>query len=151
MKKFKFTLEAVHKVRELREDREKLVLGELQSEVNKAAAHHESIEGSRAIAMEDYAHRLRSGEQFDPLEMQLHSSHFESLNRLRMEAEKELENKQQACLRQGENVAAAMREVKVTDRLRETQKTRHDLEYARREQNDIDELISASFARQIIN
>jgi flagellar export protein FliJ len=151
MKKFKFKLEAVHKVRELREDREKLVLGELQAEVNKAAAHHETIEGSRIAAMADYAHRLRTGEQFNPIEMQLHASHFESLNRLRMEAEKELEDKRLACLRQGENVAAAMREVKVTGRLRETQKTRHDLEDSRREQNDIDELISASFARQIIN
>jgi flagellar export protein FliJ len=150
MKKFKFTLEAVHKVREMRQDREKLVLGELQGEVNKAAARHENIQGSRVAAMDNYALRLCSGEQFDPIEMQLHSSHFESLNRLRMEAEQELEDKRQACLRQGETVAAAMREVKVTDRLRETQKTRHDLEYARREQNDIDELISASFARQII-
>lgn len=150
MKKFKFKLETVHKVRELREDKEKLVLGELRTEVNKAAAHHENIQVSRGAAMEDYAQRLRAGEQFDPLEMQLHSSHFESLNRLRVEAEKELEEKKQAYHRQGENVAAAMREVKVTNKLHETQKARHELEYARREQSDIDELISASFARQII-
>jgi flagellar export protein FliJ len=150
MKKFKFTLQTVHKVRELREDREKLVLGELQAEVNKAAAHHEIIQGSRAAAMDDYARRLRSGEQFDPLEMQLHSNHFESLNRMRQEAEKELEDRRQAYLRQGENVAVAMRETKVTNQLREAQLARHELEYARREQNDIDELISASFAREIL-
>jgi flagellar export protein FliJ len=150
MKTFKFTLKTVHKVREMKEDREKIVLGECRAEVDQAAAHHENIEGSRVAAMEDYAQRLRSGEQFDALEMHLHSAHFDSLNRLRIDAEKELVNKKDAYLKQGENVAAAMREVKVTNRLRETQKARYDLEFARQEQNDIDELISASFARQIL-
>jgi flagellar export protein FliJ len=149
MKKFAFTLQTVHKVREMRQDQEKLIFGELQAEVNQAAAHLENIEKPRTAAMESYSKRLRSGEQFDPLEMQLHSSHFESLIRLRQDAEKELEGKKQACLRQGENVAQAIREVKVTNRLRETQKARHALESAREEQNNIDELVSANFARQI--
>lgn len=150
MKKFEFTLKTVHKVRELHEDREKLVLGERRAEVDQAAARHEYIEDSRTAAMEDYAQRLKAGEQLDALEMLLHSAHFDSLNRMRIESEKELEIKKDAYVKQGENVAAAMRAVQVTNRLRETQKARYDLEFARQEQNDIDELISASFARQIL-
>jgi flagellar export protein FliJ len=149
MKKFSFTLKTVHKVREMREDQEKLIFGELQAQVNQAAAHLENIERPRSAAMEKYAKRLRSGEQFDPMEMQLHSNHFESLIRLRQDAEKELEGKKQACLRQGETVAHAIREVKVTNRLRETQRARYELEFSREEQNNIDELVSATFARQI--
>lgn len=133
----------------MRQDQEKLIFGELQAEVNQAAAYLENIEKPRTAAMERYSRRLRSGEQFDALEMQLHSNHFESLIRLRQDAEKELEGKKQACLRQGETVAHAIREVKVTNRLRETQRARYELESAREEQNNIDELVSATFARQI--
>ena len=82
--------------------------------------------------------------------MVLHSNHFEALNRRQQEAEKVLAQKQQECEAQSKTLASAMREVKITDRLRETQKSRYDLEFAREEQNDIDELISASFARQIL-
>lgn len=149
MKKFKFTLQTVHKVREMRQEKEKLVLGELQAELNKAAERVAHIEKMRIDAIEKYARRLNSGEQVCVMEMELNSNHFASVNCLQQEAETILKQKQQAYLRQGATVAAAMREVKITDRLRETQKSRHQTEFARQEQNNLDEMVSASYARKM--
>ena len=150
MKKFEFSLQTVHNVREMRQDKEKIVLSERQAEVNKAAASVAHFEKLRFESIENYSQRLNSGEQLSAREMELNLNHFASLNRLQQEAEKVLEQKKQACLQQGETVADAMREVKITDRLRETQKARHQIEFARQEQNNIDELVSANFARQIL-
>lgn len=150
MKKFKFTLQTVHNVREMRQEKEKIVLGELQTEANKISLQVAQIEKTRIDAIESYAQRLNSGEQLNAMEMELNLNHFASLNRLQQEAEKVLEQKNKACQMQGKTVAAAMREVKITDRLRETQQIRHQMESARQEQNSIDEMISANFARQMV-
>lgn len=150
MKKFKFSLQTVHNVREMRQEKEKLVFSELQADAAKTADQIAQIEKLRVEAIEVYARRLNAGEQISATEMELHSNHFTSLNRLQIEAEKVLEQKNQACVNQGETVAAAMREVKITDRLRETQKARHQVEFARHEQNNIDELVSATFARKLL-
>jgi flagellar export protein FliJ len=148
MKKFKFTLQTVHSVRETRQEKESLTLAELRAEAGQAAARVASIEKIRLQTIEDYTLRLHSGEQLNAMEMELNSNHFASLNNLQKEAEKVLQEKKQACLRQVEIVTAAMREVKVTDQLRETQKERHQLEFARLEQNNVDELVSTNFARR---
>ena len=150
MKKFKFTLETVHNVREMREEKEKLVLSELQNAVNKAAARVEHLGKLRIDSIENYARRLKGGEQVSTMEMELNSNHFASLNCLQQEAERVLELKKLACQRQSETVAAAMREVKITDRLRETQKSRHRLEFSRQEQNNLDELVTVNYARQML-
>ncbi len=149
MKKFKFTLQTVHKVREMRQEKEKIVLGELRAEADDAASHAANVEKLRSEAIDNYSRRLKSDERLNPMEMELNSNHFASLMRLQQEAENIVEQKKRACVRQGETVAAAMREVKVTDQLRETQKERHQQEFARQEQNSIDELVTTKFARQM--
>lgn len=149
MKKFKFTLQTVHNVRELREEKEKLLFSQLQADASKAALRVAEIEIMRSEAIDNYAQRLKSGEQLNAVEMELNLNHFAALNRLQQEAEKVLEQKKQACQRQSTAVAAAMREVKITNRLRETQQERYKNEFERQEQNNLDELVSANFARQI--
>ena len=44
MKKFKFTLQTVHNVREMQQEKEELVLSERQTEVNQATARLAEIE-----------------------------------------------------------------------------------------------------------
>jgi len=148
MKKFKFTLQTVHNVREMRQEKEELILGQLQTEAVVAEEAVAQIENSRQTAIENYSLRLRSGEQLNPMEMELNSKHFASLNQRRIEGEQIVAQKKQACVRQTQTVAGAMREVKITGRLKETQQLRHDLDFARAEQNGIDELLSTRFARQ---
>lgn len=150
MKKFAFTLQSVHKVREFRKEKELNILSELQAQVESATMRVAEIERQRLEAMSRYAERLNARESISPLEMELNSNHFASLNRLQQEAEAVLVMKRQECSRQAGVVAAAAREVKVTDRLREIQKEKHRLEADRAEQNGIDELVSANFARRSV-
>jgi flagellar export protein FliJ len=149
MKKFKFTLQTVHNVREMKQEKEEFILGELQMEAAKAAQFVSEVEQMRFKAIDNYASRLQSGAALDAFELELNSNHIAALDRLRREAQNALEIKKQACLQQSKTVAAAMREVKITDRLRENQQSRHRLEFDRYEQNALDELVSANFARRM--
>ena len=149
MRKFKFTLQSVHNVREMRQEREGLILAQLQAEADTAAATVANIGQMRLQAIDDYALRLGGGEQMTSMEMELNSNHFASLNRLQQEAERTLAEKNHACRGQSEKVALAMREVKITDQLRDNQRSRHESEYQRQEQNSVDEMISTRFARQL--
>jgi flagellar export protein FliJ len=149
MKKFKFTLQTVHNVREMREEKEKLVLSELQTEAERIAHQIEHIEKLRFESIENYARRLSAGEQISAMEMELNSNHFASLNRLQQETEKLLEQKKGACSAQRAKLAAAAREVQITERLREHQAKRHRLQLEQYEQTAIDEMVSANFARKI--
>lgn len=150
MKKFKFTLDTVHKVREIHQERESVRLSELQNEAAKAAERVSEIERMGNEAVENYSKRLNCGGQLDPAEMELSSKHFTSLNVMKKEAEVTLAQKQAACHIQVQTVARAMRQVKVTNSLRESQFERHQQEYSRQEQNSVDELVSATFARRIL-
>ncbi|MEQ1644604.1 MAG: hypothetical protein ABL959_14240, partial [Pyrinomonadaceae bacterium] len=122
MKKFKFSLDTVHKVREIRQEKESITLAELQMEAEKAAVRVAEIESLRHEAMENYLRRLTSGDQLSASELELNSNHFASLDRLQKEAEAELKVRKQACLQQIGLVSEAMRDVKITDKLREAQK-----------------------------
>ena len=83
-------------------------------------------------------------------EMELNTNHIAALDRSIREAKAVIEQKKQARAEQTQIVAAASREVKVTERLRETQKARHALELDRREQTAMDELVSANYSRKML-
>lgn len=150
MKKFKFTLQTVHSVREMRQEKEELVFSQMQSEANAAAERIAHIEKMRFEAIEKYTQKLKAGEFVCAKELEMNSNHFASLDRLQREAEKVLEDKKRACDAQSRKLAAAVREVKITNRLRETQAVRHKLELDRQEQTNLDEIVSANFARRLI-
>lgn len=148
MKKFKFTLDSVHKVREIKKERESVILSELRAEAERAAKRVEHIEAMRYEAIENYTRRIAAGERLDALEMELSSKHFASLDRLQKDAEATLAARNQACQIQIAAVTEAMRGVKITENLRETQRDRHKTEFERQERNNVDELISTAFARR---
>ncbi len=149
MKKFKFTLQTVHNVREMKQDKELQILSELQNEAAKAAEQVTEIENLRERAIENYSRRLEAGEQIAAFELELNSNHLSALDRLIREAVQILEAKKQACAQQGKTVAAATQQVKITNQLHDNQKQKHQLEVSRYEQNALDELVSANFARRM--
>jgi flagellar export protein FliJ len=148
MKKFKFTLDSVHRVREIRKERETSVLAGLRADAERAEKRVAHIEDLRREAIETYTRRLARGERIDAMEMELSSRHFSSLDRLQLEAEAHLAERRRACEAQVLKVTEAMREVKITENLRETQHERHRFETDRREQVGIDEMVAAGFARE---
>lgn len=147
MKKFKFTLDSVHRVREIKKERESAVLANLRAEALRAEKRVAHIEDLRREAIETYTRRLTRGERIDALEMELSSRHFASLDRLQLEAEAELAERRKACEAQMGHLTEAMREVKITENLRETQRERHRFETERQEQANIDEMVATGFAR----
>lgn len=147
MKKFKFNLQSVHNVRELRQEREQQTLAQFHSEVVKTQERIKNIEKMRFDAVKAYTHKLERGSLVDPFELEMNSNHISSLDRLRREAERELLEKKKQFVAQAQTVAAAAQQVQVTERLREKQMNRYRLESSRREQNEVDELMSAKYAR----
>ena len=149
MKKFKFTLSAVHNVREMRQEKEQLVYSQLQAEAAAVAEQLTEAENKRRTTLDCYARRLASGEIVDPLEMELSAKYLLSLDRLERESKKVLAQKKQACDRQSVNVTAAHQAVKATAKIRETQVARYNLEFARTEQTNLDEITSLNYARTL--
>ena len=150
MKKFKFTLQTVHSVREMLREKEELSLAEMQTEVSRAVAYLSEVERARLEAIEKYTRKLKQGEAMNPFEMELNTNHLRSLDFKIREAQTDVNRKQQAVSAQSEIVAAAGRKVKVTERLRENQQMRHRTELERCEQTAIDDLVSANFARRML-
>ncbi len=150
MKKFKFSLQTIHNVREMRQEKEELVLSQLQAEANKCVERIKQIEQLQQRAIEDYGNILRCGEAMDISEIQMQSNHISTLDRLRRQELENLEQKKHLCRNQQTTLAAAAREVKVTQKLRETQQQRHRIELDRHEQNALDEMVSANYARKMI-
>lgn len=149
MKKFKFTLQTVHNVREMRQEKEQLVLAGLQNEAAQAAEQIEKIEEAYILAIENYGHKLGNGKAMNIGEMELDAMYLSALERQKRRAIEILNEKKQACMQQGVKLAATAREVKITDRLRENQVLRHRLETAKHEQTALDEMVSANFAREL--
>lgn len=151
MKKFKFTLQTVHNVREMKQEREEMTLAEIIMEVNRATERIAQIEKMRLEAVEKYTQRLRAGEVLNATEMELNAKYFNSLDGLQREAEKHLSEKNLACTAQRVKLAGAAREVKITERLREQQYLRHQLEADKQQQINLDEIVSAGYARKMRN
>lgn len=150
MKKFKFTLQTVHNVREMVQEREQIALAHLQKEADETANKLARIEKMELAAIADYTAKLRVGELMNIGEMELELKHISALDKLKRETEELLKQKNEACNAQRRKLALAAREVKVTNRLRETQETRHRLENARQEQIALDEIVAANYARRLI-
>ena len=146
MKKFEFKLSTVHKVREMKEEKETAKLASLRSEVQEAEQLIEEIESARMDVMNKYLDGLQSGMPLNAAELDLYSKHFATLERRRIEAEEELKEKRNACSEQTRVLAEAAKGVKITETLRDKQKSRYDLERSKKEQTALDEITSAKFA-----
>ncbi len=148
MKKFQFSLQTVHNVREMKQEREEAVLAQLNAEAAEAMSQVVNAENNRIKAYDDYTERLQVG-TLDPMEMVLTTNYLAALTNYEQHARQSLELKKQSCQRQTENVVAAAREVKATATLRKSQHARYTLNANRAEQNALDEINSINFARKM--
>jgi len=149
MKKFKFNLQTVHDVREIRQEKEQLALAELQTEAKIIAERIKQFENMRITAIDNYKRKMKAGDTISVFELELITDHIADLDRQRMQAQEELKEKNIECAEQQNHLAAAYREVKVTDKLRENQRALHKLETMRTEQNSLDEIVIAKHTRQM--
>lgn len=149
MKKFKFTLQSVHNVREMLEEKELMVLSGLNLDAERAEERLTQIEKRLLAAVENYNRKLTAGAPVNVIEMELNSKHISALEKQKVEAREELLKKRNACAQQMALVTQAAQEVKVTGRLRENQVTTHRSMIAKKEQNTLDEMVTIGFARKL--
>ncbi len=150
MKKFKFTLQAVHDLRESRRERAERELAEANSELYRANAQLEEVVRARQKALDRYMMLYQSRE----LDVSMIGAHTDFLGSLFLrereartfiaEAELRLEEKRRG-------VTEAMRETETTAKLREHQRDLHRQESNRNEQTMLDEMaVMAAARRQLI-
>lgn len=149
MKKFKFSLQTVHNLRESKRDKEEQELIGLRKHVEEATARIERIECERAELADNYGAKLQSG-AIDPIEAAMTSNYMTVLAHRERNARTNLKQAEHAVDRQRIKLVEAERDVEATSRLRERQLQRHEQEAARKEQNLLDELATVATARRLV-
>jgi flagellar export protein FliJ len=149
MKKFKFTLQAVHNLRESRRDNARQELVQLQTTASEAAERLEQTTQERLETIDNFSSKMQSG-PIDPMEAALTTNYIAALVQREREAQYQLSLSIAAVEKQRLKVIEAAREVEATSVLRERQLARHELEASRAEQNFLDEITSVTIARKIL-
>lgn len=146
MKKFRFSLQTLHDLREARRDEAERTLVRTAAASAEAAETLSETRLAHARASDAYAHSLRAGE-IDPFEATLSVNYIASLLQREREDHARLKERERAHEAQQKITADAACEAEATSRLRDRQRERHRLETARTEQGILDEMATLSHAR----
>ena len=147
MKRFKFTLQSVHEIREFRRETAERAFAAAASLLSQTRRQLEECRRIYHSSLDRYLLIYQSRE----IEANMITAHTDFLASL-LQRERELREQITELERQVEakrqTLTEAMRETKTTGRLRERHRERHDLEIARKEQSLLDEMAVVSNARQ---
>lgn len=146
MKKFRFSLQTVHDLREARRDEAERALAHAAAAVSEAAEQLEETIMVHTRATEAFASKLQSGE-INSFEAELSVNYLAALTRRKREAHSRLTELERTREQQREMTIEAARSAETTARLRERQHERHQLQTARAEQQSLDEMATLAQAR----
>ena len=149
MKRFRFSLQSVHDLRETLRDEAERQLALAMAEA--AAASKRITEAEELIVRTgaDFAARLQSGKVLDPQEAALCADYLSVLVRRIKDEKIRLKDLESACEFKRLAVVEAARAAEATAKLRDRQQSRHTAEAARHEQNMLDEIATLSSARRV--
>jgi flagellar export protein FliJ len=148
MKKFRFSLQAVHDLREARRDEAERALARTATAAQEAAERLEETRDAHARASDAFAGRLQFGE-IDPFEATLSVNYLASLLKRERDDHARLQERERVHEAQRAITTEAARAAEATSRLRERQRERHKLETSRAEQEMLDEMATLAQARLI--
>jgi flagellar export protein FliJ len=148
MRRFRFSLQPVHDLRQLRLDEAEREFGRASQEVAAAAAALAEAGRVRLAATEAYSAALTRG-SLDPHEIMLRNDYLTSLALQERESRERLEALARELDRRREAMAAAAREADATGKLRERQLARHRAEADRAEQLNLDDMATLATARRL--
>lgn len=147
MKRFKFSLQTLHEIRQRAREEAESKLSQAQAKVVNAEAALEQAHLARKLALENNAQYLGVG-QINPHEIAMRADYIAVLDRRIAEAWQQLNEAQlERDARMREAIAAATA-AEATTKLREKHRARHDSEVARTEQEWLDELATLASARR---
>jgi flagellar export protein FliJ len=145
MKRFKFSLETVHNLREMRRDEAERQLEQSAAQVSAARAVVEQIEQHRDAVETELA---RATGPLCTHELALQVSYLEFLNQREQETQQHLAVLEGQHEAQCETTLTAARAAEVTEQLRARQQARHATAVARVEQLLLDEIAIAATLRK---
>jgi len=147
MKRFKFSLQAVHDFREMRRENAERELAQAAAELERANALLDEVLRARQTATQNYTEIISSRELNAPT-MVAHTDYLGSLIRREREARAQIAAAERMVEAKRQVLVEAKRESETTAKIREQQQQRHELDAARKEQNTLDELAVASVSRR---
>lgn len=147
MKQFKYSLQAVHDVREIQRDHAEIQVGRVVSELTQTVLLLESVIETRKRAAEE-VRKLHNSPTIEPAIAATHSEYLNSLILRERELRKRVSEVEQRVATERQNLTERCRDAKVTAKICDRQRTRHQLETARWEQKSLDEIAVAAVARR---
>jgi flagellar protein FliJ len=139
MKKYKFRLESVLKIRKFKEDRVKIEVGEILKKINETNEQIILIDNSIAEAYSSQDALLR--EPSTGTMAQFFPYYIEGRNRDKEQKERELDALNRAYQEKVQELAKARGDVKVLDKMKEKKKIAHNKEQEKKRQEDIDDIL----------
>lgn len=150
MKKFKFTLQTVHDLRESRREKAERELADANSELYRANAQLDEVVRARQKALDRYMMLYRATE-LDVSMIGAHTDFLGSLLKRENEARSFITEVELRLEEKRRGVTEAMRDTETTAKLRERQRELHKQETNRHEQTMLDEMaVMAAARRQLI-
>jgi flagellar export protein FliJ len=147
MQRFKFTLQAVHDLREITRDEAERALTNATSEVTKATIRLEETVHLRLSATRAYVAKLQSRD-LDPFEAQQRASYIASLTQREADTRRQLDILEREREQIRTVVVEASRDVETTSKLRSKQQAVHVAKTLSTEQNMMDEMATIAVARR---
>jgi flagellar export protein FliJ len=147
VKRFKFSLQAVHNVREVRRDAAERDLAAVAAELRVAHAHLDKVLHKRQMALENCL-VLQQSQAIEAVTLASHTDYIGSLilherhaRLLILQIEERVEGKRKV-------LTEAARQTETTANLRERQRERHHLEMAQHEQKLLDDMAVLASTRR---
>jgi len=150
MKRFKFSLQTVHDLRESRQEAAERELANANSELYRANAQLEEVVRSRQKALERYLLMYQKNE-IEVSMVAAHTDFIGSLFKREREAKAHIREVELRLEQKRQAVTEAMRETEATAKLRDRQRQNHQLEANRNEQAMLDEMAVLAVARRRVN
>lgn len=148
MKRFQFSLQAVHNIREMRRDTAERELAVVAAELKAAQERLETVLRQRHTAMDKYL-LFQQSKAVEAATLAWHIDYIGSqfllehqVRAMTLEIEERIASKQQALIE-------ASRQTETTANLRERQRERHHVEIAQLEQKVLDEMAVVAAARRL--
>ncbi|HEY6803265.1 MAG TPA: flagellar export protein FliJ [Pyrinomonadaceae bacterium] len=150
MKRFKFSLQTVHDLRESRQEAAERDLATANSELYRANAQLEEVVRSKQTALERYLLMYQAGE-IEVSMVAAHTDFIGSLFQREREAKTHIREVEQRLAQKRQAVTETMRETETTAKLRDHQRQNYLLDMNRNEQAMLDEMAVLAVARRRVS
>jgi flagellar export protein FliJ len=148
MKRFQFSLEAVHNVREMQRDAAERALAAENADLQAAQLRLDQLICQRQSAMANYL-LLHQSTEIEVAHFASHTDFLGSLAMLERQARIKILQVEERITLKRQALTEASRQTKTTSNIRDRQRERYHQEIAQHEQKALDEMAVVAIARRL--